>query len=128
MNQVVEVIFIIIYYDLSFSISFSSNQMAFISILKVSKKLARELGIPEPPKKPINGFCRFMQENDESIRKNSKSQRDRFVQAASKWKQLSETEKAVYTEKSKKDLVSHRACLKYSRFHWQNETQEKKLI
>lgn len=62
--------------------------------------------MPEPPKKPKNGFIRFIQENGDSF-SSSKTVGERSVLAASQWKQMSNERKEKYNSAFKKEYVKH---------------------
>lgn len=72
----------------------------------------RELGLPEPPKKPGNGYIRFFKENVETFRKTSKSVPEVCTNIAAQWKILPEFKKEKYNNEYKKEIV----CQHLSKF------------
>lgn len=71
----------------------------------ISKSILHKLGLPEPPKKPANGYRRFTKENFETFRKTSKSRFDIFTNIGAQWKILPEVEKEKYNNEYKKENV-----------------------
>lgn len=78
---------------------------ANVSVKYFTKKAAirKRLGIPEPPKKPLNAFMRFVQGTRTSA---STNQRDLVKIAANQWKHMSEDKKQIYYQGYKEDLVN----------------------
>lgn len=68
-------------------------------------QIAQKLGIPEPPKKPVNGFLRFKQEN-KALQQAGQSQRDFFAFIGSKWRSLSAEQKNEYNKEWETEIVS----------------------
>lgn len=69
-------------------------------------KIVKKLGIPEPPKRPLNGFSRFFLENRSTIQQDKKSQQEIFAAAGAQWRQLSEDQKEKYNKEHKREHVS----------------------
>lgn len=79
--------------------------LSYSNVSRISK-IVYKLGIPEPPKKPLNGYLRFQQENRESLQKSSKSQAQLISLGAAQWQRLSDDEKSKYNSEFMKEYVS----------------------
>lgn len=95
---------------------FYCSLCSFLATYSTSSKFGRivqKLGIPEPPKRPLNGFIRFQQENKTALKQSAKSQQDLFALVATKWRSLSAEQKEKYSKPFNTEIVSER--LKHSK-------------
>lgn len=69
-------------------------------------QIYQKLDIPEPPKRPLTSFFRFMQENIRSGESSSERPLKQVIEAAAQWKQMSEEQKEKYNDEYKKDMVN----------------------
>ena len=69
-----------------------------------SNVIARKLGIPERPKKPMTGFYRFLQEVRPTIQ--GKTNREIPIVAAEKWNKLDAGHKQKYIREYEQERVS----------------------
>lgn len=67
--------------------------------------IARKLGIPERPKKPLTGYFRFLNEVRPAIQKSVKHEKEVPAIAAAQWKKLDESQKQKYMQAFEKDKV-----------------------
>lgn len=72
-------------------------------------RVVQKLGIAEPPRRPLNGFLRFQQENRSDLQQSAKSQRDLCALMATKWRSLSAEQKDKYNEAFNTEIVSQYA-------------------
>lgn len=69
-------------------------------------RIVQKLGLPEPPKRPINGYIRFQQDNQAALKQSAKSQQDFMVLVGAKWRDLSADEKEKYGKSFTTEIVS----------------------
>lgn len=67
--------------------------------------IARRLGIPERPKKPLSAFMRFLQEIRPSIQASTKLPREVPRIASTQWKKLDANQKQKYVAEFEKENV-----------------------
>lgn len=81
---------------------FGTTNVAYDSKTNV---IARRLGIPERPKKPLTAYFRFLKEVRPVIQQSVKHEREVPTVAAAQWKKLDENQKQKYFQAFEKDKV-----------------------
>lgn len=81
---------------------FGTTNVAYDSKANV---IARKLGIPERPKKPLTAYFRFLREVRPVIQPTVKHEREVPGVAAAQWKKLDENQKQKYFQAFEKDKV-----------------------
>lgn len=79
---------------------FGGTNVVFDSQLNV---IARKLGIPERPKRPMSGYYRFLQEVRPTIQ--GKTAREILVVAAAQWNKLDDGQKQKYIREYEHEKV-----------------------
>lgn len=93
-----------------FSSMFSLPWFRYLSSTNVvydskANVISRRLGIPEPPKKPLSSYLRFLQEIRPSIQQSAKNVQEIPVIAAAQWNKLDANQKQKYTQEYEKEKV-----------------------